>query len=112
MNTNKHPTTHPAQARELARELRELQDRFNDATWDDANEIGYNFVQDNNATHIAATLDALASENEQLREAAAHYLDTGLVSARNELSKAIGREVEPPSAPGSWRNAAGALRDE
>lgn len=78
-------------ARELARELRE------------------NNGSMRTVANTADTLDALADENERLCEAVAHYLDTGFVSARNELSAAIGREVEPPSEPGSWRNAAGVV---
>jgi len=59
-----------------------------------------------------ADIAALLAEVRRLQavEAAArHYLDTSFVSARKALSKAMGDEVEPPSAPGSWRNAAGVL---
>lgn len=99
-------TTAPDLARELAPELRELEHEMR--TYGDTVNRGVGFVSDKGSL-TASTLDALVDENVKLCEAVAHYLDTGLVSARNALSEAIGREVEPPSAPGSWRNAAGVL---
>lgn len=68
MNEN----TTAAQARELARELRELQDvNAADVAQGNGYRVVYhntNYLTRDKAAHIAATLDALASECERLRE--------------------------------------------
>lgn len=64
MTTNDNPTT--AHARELARELREHDKNLHTSVPFHCIESA-DFLYDN-AAHIAATLDALASENKRLHE--------------------------------------------